>query len=83
MFKIAVFVLFNILLINSVPVPPGMTEKEFDELMNTGDMGDVLLPEDELNEISNEISGRVGMVNTNLRWPNRIVPFVISTAFSK
>lgn len=82
MYKITVIVLLNILLINSVPVPEGMTDKEFDQLMNTGDMGDVLLTPEDVDEMDG-IGGRVGMVNTNLRWPNRIVPFVISAAFSK
>jgi hypothetical protein len=82
MFKLAIFVLFNILLVNSIPVPPGMTEEEFDELMDKGDMGDVLLTAEEVDEL-NGIAPRVGLTSENKRWPNRVVPYTISSDFSK
>jgi hypothetical protein len=82
MIKLAIFVLLNVLLVNSIPVPPGMTEEEFDDLMSRGDMGDILLTAEELDEL-NGIAPRVGLTSENKRWPNRVVPYTISSSFSK
>lgn len=50
------------------------------ELMQNGDLGDIMLPPDEKGA---NISARVGVVDERLRWPNRIIPFVIGSEYSK
>jgi hypothetical protein len=49
------------------------------ELMKNGDLGDIRLSPEQMANIS----ARVGVVDERLRWPNRIVPYVIGSEYSE
>lgn len=45
--------------------------------------GDMILTQEQRNNLRKDDKFRNGVIDTRLRWPNKMIPYVISNDFSK